>query len=239
MKLNPSISVFFPCYNDSHSIGQLVTDAFATLKKTTNKFEVIVIDDGSTDNSRNILKNLLKEHRQLKVIYHRKNKGYGGALQTGFRTAKYEWIFYTDGDGQYDAKKLPLLVHLASDNVDFVNGIKISRKDPTYRVIAGNLYSFFIRWFFWTPIYDIDCDFRLIRKEILKKLTLKSTSGSICVELVKKAQRVGARFQEVGVPHFERRWGDSQFFQPRRIFHTFCELLILWINLMILKKDYH
>lgn len=237
MRLNPSISVFFPCYNDSHSIGQLVTDAFATLKKITNRFEVIVIDDGSTDNSGNVLKNLSKEYKQLKVIYHRRNKGYGGSLQTGFRTAKYEWIFYTDGDGQYDVKKLPLLTQLALDSVDFINGIKISRKDPTYRIIAGSLYSFFIRWFFWTPIHDIDCDFRLIKKKILKNITLQSTSGSICVELVKKAQRAGARFQEVGVPHFERRWGDSQFFQPRRIFHTFFELFILWVNLMIFKRN--
>lgn len=239
MRLNLSISVFFPCYNDSHSIAQLVIDSFSTLKKITNKFEVIVIDDGSTDNSRNVLNNLLKEYRQLKVIYHKKNKGYGGALQTGFHIAKYEWIFYTDGDGQYDVKKLPLLIRLASNNVDFVNGIKISRKDPTYRIIAGSIYSFFIRWFFWTPIHDIDCDFRLIRKKILKKIILQSASGSICVELVKKAQRAGAKFQEVGVPHFERQWGDSQFFQPRRIFHTFCELFILWVYLMILKKDYH
>lgn len=238
MRLNPSISVFFPCYNDSHSIGQLVTDAFTTLKKITNKFEVIVVDDGSTDNSRNVLKNLLKEYKQLKVIYHRKNKGYGEALQTGFRTAKYEWIFYTDGDGQYDVKKLPLLVKLTSDNVDFINGIKIARRDPTYRLIAGNVYSFLIRWLFWTPVHDIDCDFRLIRKRIIEKITLKSTSGSICVELVKKAQRAGAKFQEVGVPHFERRWGNSQFFRPRRILQTFCELFILWINLIILRKDY-
>lgn len=237
MRLNPSISVFFPCYNDSHSIAQLVVDAFATLKKITTQFEVIVIDDGSTDNSANVLKNLVKKYRQLKVIYHRKNKGYGGALQTGFRTARYEWIFYTDGDGQYDVKNLPLLFQLASDNVDFINGIKISRTDPTYRVISGNIYSFFVRWFFWTPIHDIDCDFRLIRKKIIKKLTLKSTSGSICIELVKKAQRAGARFQEAGVSHFERRWGNSQFFQPKRILHTFGELFILWINLMLFKRN--
>lgn len=237
MRLNPGISVFFPCYNDSHSIGRLVTDAFATLKKITTKFEVIVVDDGSTDNSRKVLEKLSIEYKKLKVIYHAKNKGYGGALQSGFRNAVYEWIFYTDGDGQYDVKKLPLLVQLTSANVDFINGIKISRKDPTYRVIAGSIYSFFVRWLFWTPIHDIDCDFRFIRKKILKKLILKSTSGSICVELVKKAQRAGARFQEVGVPHFERRWGNSQFFQPRRIFQTFCELFILWINLMVLKRN--
>ena len=237
MRLDPNISVFFPCYNDSNSIGQLVIDSFSTLKKITTKFEVIVIDDCSTDNSRKILEKLETEYKKLKIIHHATNKGYGGALQSGFRNAMYEWIFYTDGDGQYDVKKLPLLVALTSDKVDFVNGIKIARKDPTYRLIAGNVYSFLIRWLFWTPIHDIDCDFRLIRKKIIDKITLKSTSGSICVELVKKAQRAGAKFQEVGVPHFERRWGNSQFFRPRRIFQTLCELFILWINLVVLKRN--
>lgn len=237
MQSKPSISIFFPCYNDSRSIKKLVIDAFATLKKIANKHEVIVIDDGSTDNSRKILEKLAVNYKEFKVILHGTNKGYGGVLQTGFHNATYEWIFYTDGDGQYDVKNLTLLAQLISDDVDFINGIKIARKDPTYRVIAGNIYSFLVRWFFWTPIHDIDCDFRLIRKKIIEKITLKSTSGSICAELIKKAQRAGARFQEVGIPHFERRFGHSQFFQPKRILHTFRELFILWISLMILKRN--
>lgn len=237
MQLKPSISVFFPCYNDSHSIKKLVIDAYTTLKKIANKYEVIVIDDGSTDNSKKILEKLAVNYKKLKTISHETNKGYGGALQTGFHNATYEWIFYTDGDGQYDVKNLTQLVQLVSGNVDFVNGIKIDRKDPTYRVVAGNIYSFLIRWLFWTPIHDIDCDFRLIRKKIIEKITLKSTSGSICVELIKKTQRAGARFQEVGIPHFERRFGHSQFFQPKRILHTFRDLFVLWISLMLLKRN--
>ena len=231
-----SITVFFPCYNDAKSIKKLVQDSFLILKKISRDFEVIVVDDGSTDQSRQILEKLSKKYSKLKVILHKKNLGYGGALKTGFKSATKELVFYTDGDGQYDVKELPILLSLLSDDVDFINGIKMSRHDPSYRIFAGNLYSFVARWLFFLITYDVDCDFRLIKRSILKKLDLKSNSGSICVELVKKSQRAGAKFRQVSVHHLERRWGQSQFFRLDRILTTFSELGSLWIELMILDK---
>ena len=145
-------------------------------------------------------------------------------------------VFYTDGDGQYDVKELPILCHLLTDDVDFINGIKMSRRDPTYRIFFGNLYSLVARWLFWLPIYDVDCDFRLIRTSVVKKLNLTSTSGSVCVELVKKAQRHKASFRQVSIHHYERRYGRSQFFQPKRLASTFKELIFLWFNLMVVDK---
>lgn len=232
----PSISVFFPCYNDSQSIKSLVVDAFSVLKKLTDTYEVIVIDDGSDDSSRQILKNLTKKYSRLNLIFHNKNQGYGGALRSGFGAAKYDLIFYTDGDGQYDVKELPILVSLMSKDINFINGIKLTRQDPTYRVVIGNLYSFLVRWLFWLPIVDVDCDFRLIRKDLITKLDLKSNSGSICVELVKGAQRSGGKFRQVSIHHFERRFGNSQFFRPDRILFTLFELSRLWIKLMVIDK---
>lgn len=230
------VSIFFPCYNDSKSIKKLVENTLNTIKKFTNKYEIIVIDDYSTDSSREVLKNLAKKYRRLKLVFHEKNLGYGGALRSGFKKAKYELVFYTDGDGQYDVKELPLLLSLMSKDVDFINGIKMTRVDPTYRIVIGNLYSFFTRWLFWTPIYDIDCDFRLIRKSLLKDLNLKCNSGAICIELVKKAQMAGAHFRQVSVHHLKRRFGISQFFRVDRIVHTVGEILILWVELMIIKR---
>jgi len=231
-----SISVFFPCYNDAKSIRKLVEDSFLILKKITFNHEVIVIDDYSTDGSRKVLKNLSKKYKNLKLVFHERNLGYGGALRSGFKTASKELVFYTDGDGQYDVKELPILLSLLTKDIDIANGIKMSRHDPTYRIFVGNLYSFIARWIFFLPIYDVDCDFRLIRRSVLTKLDLKSNSGSICVEIVKKSQRAGAKFRQVSVHHKERKWGQSQFFRVDRILNTFFELGKLWIKLMVIDK---
>lgn len=236
IRKSTGISIFFPCFNDRSTIGKIVKDAIFTIKKFTKKYEIIVVDDGSTDGSQKFLQKLSKGVRNLRVIFHKRNLGYGGALRTGFRTAKYELIFYTDGDGQYDVKDLPLLLSIITKDIDFINGIKMSRNDPIYRIVIGNIYSFFTRWLFWIPIFDIDCDFRLIRKSIIEKLDLKSNSGAICIELVKKAQRAGAKFRQISIPHLERSFGTSQFFRADRIAKTLSEVLILWLDLMLVFK---
>lgn len=228
------LSVFFPCYNDSHTIGNLVEDAIIILKKLTNNYEVIVVDDGSTDTSRSILKELLKKYAQLKVVFHEKNIGYGRTIQSGFKKAQGKYIFYTDGDGQYDVKELPRLVNMLKENITFVNGIKINRSDPFYRIIIGKVYNYIVRLLFSLPVNDINCDFRLIKSNLLKSKRFKSSSGTIGVELVKIAQKNGAVFAQVPVSHYPRRFGKSQFFRPKQIFKTIYELTFLWIQLMII-----
>lgn len=231
-----SISIFFPCYNDTNSITKLVAKSYKILPSLTNNYEVIVIDDYSKDSSRKKLLELKKKYPKLLLIFHEKNLGYGGALKSGFKKASKKLIFYTDGDGQYDVNELKILFSLMSEDVDFVNGIKMTRKDPTYRIFVGNLYSFIARWLFFLPTYDVDCDFRLIRKSIIDKIELNSNSGSICVELVKKSERAGARFRQVSIHHFERKWGKSQFFKAKKLIQTFREIFTLWFQLMIFDK---
>lgn len=232
----PNISAFFPCYNDEKTIVGLIEKAINNLKKIASDWEVIVIDDGSHDNSREVLARASKKYKGLKLVFHAKNHGYGGALKSGFKTAKKDLVFYTDGDGQYDVDELPLLVSLMTKDVNFINGIKMERQDARYRIFFGNLHKFFNRWLFWLPVYDVDCDFRLIRRNLVERLNLKSNSGSICVELVKKAQRAGAKFREVSVHHYERKYGDSQFFRPSKIISTYFDIAKLWLDLMILGK---
>lgn len=232
----PSISVFFPCYNDAETIGPLVLDAEAALRPMTDDYEIIVVNDGSSDRSADVLRELQTRVSRLQVVTHPKNRGYGGALRSGFAAASKDLVFYTDGDGQYDVKEMPLLVMLLSDDVDFVNGVKMTRQDPGYRIFVGNVHKFFTRWLFWLPITDVDCDFRLVRKKILDRIQLTSNSGSICPELVKKSERAGATFREVSVHHYARRSGGSQFFRPGRILRTYADLVGLWLKLMVVPR---
>lgn len=232
----PGISVFFPAYNDAHSIGKLVEDALEILPDLTDDYEVIVVNDGSQDETANVLSALRAKHKNLRVVEHETNKGYGAALQSGFGAAGKDLVFYTDGDGQYDVRELPKLFALLDEQIGVVNGYKMERADKINRKIVGGFYSRLAYFLFSLPIRDVDCDFRLIRREFLCKITLSTTSGGICVELVYKLKKAGARFEEVGVNHYERAFGKSQFFTVRRVAKTLLDFFSLWFKFIVLRK---
>lgn len=236
LKNSLSISAFFPCFNDAGSIGILVEDVYKILSNVSKDFEIIVIDDKSQDESRKVLRRLKKKIPNLRLIFHHQNMGYGGALKSGFRHAAKEFVFYTDGDGQYDAKELKLLIEKLDGKIDIVQGYKTKRNDPWYRNIIGKTYHYGSKFLFNLKIKDVDCDFRLIRKKALESINLEYNSGVICVELVKKLQNKGYKFKEVGVSHYPRLYGHSQFFNYKRILKTIYELSKLWFEIMIFKK---
>lgn len=233
----PGISVFFPAYNDAKSIGKLVADALEILPSLADDYEIIVVNDGSTDETGEVLRQLEARHKALRVVRHETNKGYGGALQSGFRAARLDLIFYTDGDGQYDVGELKKLYALLDEKTDVVNGYKLERGDKINRKVVGGFYNRLAHLMFSLPIRDIDCDFRLIRKAFSDKIALSSTSGSICVELVYKLNRAGARFRETGVSHYERPYGKSQFFTVRRVTKTLYDFFSLWLRLVVARKN--
>ncbi len=234
--MSESISVFFPAYNDARSIGKLVADAQKILEKLTNDFEIIVVNDGSADETAEVLRELQKKHEKLRVVKHETNRGYGAALQSGFRAARKDLIFYTDGDGQYDVGELALLFEKLDAKTDVVNGYKIRRADGKRRKYVGESYNKMAHFFFDLPIRDVDCDFRLIRKSALENINLTSVSGGICVELVYKLTRKGCNFTEIAVNHYTRPYGKSQFFTFARIAKTLADFFSLWLKLVILKK---
>ena len=226
----------FPCYNDADTIGGLVDDVYAALEPLTEHLEVIVVNDGSRDGSRDVLDALAAERPWLRPIHHEVNRGYGGALITGFTAARHDWIFYTDGDAQYDASEAALLVPLATEAVDIVQGYKIGRGDSWYRKVIGRCYHHTVKLLFRLPARDTDCDFRLFRRQLIVDRPLTSTSGVICVEMMRSFTERGARFVETPVHHYHRPSGRSQFFRLPAVARSARQLLQLWWR-MIVRRD--
>jgi len=230
------LSVFFPAYNDSGTIASMVIRTVKTAAELTPDFEVIVVDDGSGDGTADIADELARTYPQVRAVHHPINRDYGAALQTGFRAATKELIFYTDGDAQYDPTELSALWQKMTANVDLVNGYKISRADPLHRIVIGRIYHYIVSVLFGLRLRDVDCDFRLMRRTIFDRINLEKTSGIICVEMMKKIQDGGFRIEEVPVHHFHRAFGKSQFFNFRRLFRTGRDLLILWMALVVRRE---
>ncbi len=230
---NSSITVFLPAFNDEQSIAALVTSALETLATLTADFEVLVINDGSSDSTGEVLEKLAGQFPNVNVIHHERNQGYGAALRSGFRHASKELVFYTDGDGQYDVRELAVLYPLLTPAVSVVNGYKIKRSDKRSRIVIGALYNWLARVLFKLPIRDVDCDFRLMRRQAVQELDLVSSSGVICVELVRKLAVAGCLFVETPVHHYARKHGRSQFFTFRRVGKTAFDFSLLWLRLMV------
>jgi glycosyltransferase involved in cell wall biosynthesis len=231
-----SVSAFFPCYNDEATIARMVELAGKTLDQCGIDGEIIVINDGSTDGSAEVLASLSEVEPRLRVVTHASNRGYGGALLSGFAAATRDWVFYTDGDAQFDPTELANLVEAASDDVDVVQGYKLRRADNMARRVIGRIYHRFVSFAFRLEIRDTDCDFRLIRRSMLERITLVHSTGVICVELVRKLQDSGARFVEVPVHHYAREHGQSQFFRFTRVASTLTDLVGLWFREVLLHR---
>jgi glycosyltransferase involved in cell wall biosynthesis len=227
-----SISAFFPAYNDAGTIASMVVVSDLTLRAIADDYEIIVVNDGSPDHCGEILADLAERYPRLRVVTHPRNRGYGGALRSGFASATKDLIFYTDGDAQYDPRELALLVGALTPEVDLVNGYKIERHDPVNRIIIGRLYHKVVRTAFRLRVRDVDCDFRLMRRRIFDQVALQEDSGVICVELMTKVHQIGCRIAEVPVHHFHRAYGKSQFFNFPRVARVGRDLLRLWTQLI-------
>jgi glycosyltransferase involved in cell wall biosynthesis len=232
----PGLSVFFPAYNDSGTIASLVITALRTARRLTPDFEIIIVNDGSADATPEIAEELARTYSEVRVVHHPKNRGYGGALRTGFASATRELVFYTDGDAQYDPAEMELLWQQFHDDVDLVNGYKISRSDPLHRVVIGRIYHHTVKTLFGLKVRDVDCDFRLMRRSIFDQVALEKNSGVICLEMMKKIQDAGFRVAEVPVHHYHRAFGKSQFFNFRRLAKTAVDVAKLWYVLVVRRE---
>ncbi len=235
-KPTSGLTIFFPAYNDSGTIASLVIAAHRTAQTLTPDFEILIINDGSADNTAAIADELARTYPEVRVIHHVKNRGYGGALRSGFSNATKDFIFYTDGDGQYDPAEMAALWPSLTEDVDLVNGYKISRSDPWHRIVIGRVYHHTVKVLFGLRVRDVDCDFRLMRRSIFERVHLQHNSGVICLEMMKKVHDADFRIAEVPVHHFHRAFGRSQFFNFRRLARTGVDVARLWLDLVVLRR---
>ena len=231
-----SVSIFYPCYNDWGTMGSMVMLTVQTAEKLELDYDITLVDDGSDAHTLALLDEIEATYPQVHTVRHEKNRGYGGALRSGFKAASREWIFYTDGDAQYDVRELENLMAHATDDVDVVQGYKITRHDPLHRIVIGRVYHYLVKCLFALKLRDVDCDFRLIRRSVFDTVQLESDSGVICCEMMTKIQRAGFRVVETPVHHYQRAHGKSQFFNFPRIARVARQLSALWFRMIVLKK---
>lgn len=212
MKLK-SLTIFFPFYNDEGTVLDQIRSAYSLGNILTNDLEVIAIHGGnSKDKTYEKIIEAKEKFPDLIIIDKRDNNEGYAVIKYGFQSASKEWVFYTDGDAQYNLDELDLLVkNQFETSADVINGYKTSRGDGLVRHILGDLYAKISTFIFELPIRDTDCDFRLIKKEFLDKFELVSTDSSILGELIKKLELSGAKFSEVPVSHFNRKYGYSNY----------------------------
>jgi len=233
---NHSVSIFYPCYNDWGTMGSMVLLTIQTAERLRLDYDLTIVDDGSKDHTQALLDQIGQTFKNVKIIRHDKNRGYGGALRTGFTSAQKEWIFYTDGDAQYDVRELEILLDKAGPDVDVVQGYKIQRHDPLHRIVIGRIYHWLVKLAFGLKLRDVDCDFRLMRRSLFDQVVLTSDSGVICAEMMTKIQRATSRIVEVPVHHYQRAHGKSQFFNFPRVARVAWNLAGLWIREVLLRK---
>ena len=231
------ISACFPAFNDGGTIAGVVRAALEIFPQLTDSYEVIVVNDGSSDHTADVLAEIEVTHPEVRVIEHAHNLGYGAALRTGFRAAAKEWVFYTDGDAQYDPGEMLTLAGALTPEIDIVNGYKIVRHDPGYRILIGAIFRRLARILYGIRLRDVNCDFRLIRRSLFERISLESDSGAICVEMIRKFQDAGALFAEVPVRHYPRIYGRSQIFSVSRMMRIVWQLGIVWWQLIV-KRDH-
>ncbi|MDE2901642.1 MAG: glycosyltransferase family 2 protein [Chloroflexota bacterium] len=226
-----SISVFFPCHNEEENVAQVIGDAVEHLPTVADDFEIIIVDDGSTDDTAARAGAIAERDSRVRVVSHPTNFGYGRALRTGFESAEGDLIFCADGDGQFSLADLPAVVH-ALDDHGFVLGYRINRADPFYRRLNAWLWGLSVRVLLGFRVRDLDCGFKLYRREAVPVEDFISGRGAaISAELIARALRGGHSFTQVGVTHYPRRAGVQSGNSPKVILNSFLDIVQLWRGL--------
>jgi glycosyltransferase involved in cell wall biosynthesis len=222
-----SVAFVLPAYNEERNIARALESSLSVGRRFCSAFEIIVVDDGSTDASADIVGDVALCNPEIRLVRHATNRGYGEALHTGFQAAHLDFVFFTDADNQFDMNELPLLLALA-DNSDVVAGYRKIRQDPPIRLLNAWAWNRMVRLLFYVPVRDIDCAFKLFRRSALESLRIESRGAMINTEIMVKLARAGYRIVEVGVSHGPRMEGKAQGAKLRVIGRAFREVFHMY-----------
>lgn len=227
MTTQKSLTVFFPAHNEVDNIGALVRATDETLSNLVAEYEIIVVNDGSTDGTRELLDSLVRKVPRLRPVHHEKNKGYGGAVRTGFESATKELVFFSDGDGQFDIREIDKFL-AEIDQYDAILGYRIDRKDPFHRKVFAKCWGMLIRILFGFRVRDLDCAFKMFHRSLLEGMKLEAEGAMVTVNLLANLQKKKFRYKEIGVHHYPRTAGVQSGGSPKVILRAFRELFKLY-----------
>lgn len=220
----PGLSFFFPAHNEEANVLKVIADALQTLPGVADDYEIICVDDGSSDNTAEIVRMAARANTKIRLVSHESNQGYGAALQSGFQAARHPWIFFTDGDGQFSLDELREFAALATSWDTGVIGYRIRRQDPWYRKLNAACYKALVRVLLGVKARDIDCAYKLLPTHHVKSLKLTSSGALISAELLMRLQGSGLVFTERGVRHYPRQAGVQSGASPVVVLRMFAEL---------------
>jgi glycosyltransferase involved in cell wall biosynthesis len=234
----PALSYFFPAHNEAPNIEALVLEALEALPAMADTFEIIAVDDGSKDGTAAIADRLAAEHAAVRVVHHAVNRGYGGALRSGFAASRYPLVGFTDGDRQFRIADLGHLVSRISeaDQPDVVVGFRAKRADPFVRLAYARFYRFALRVWFGLKVKDPDCACKLFHREALAGIRLESEGGFLSGELLIKLRQRGRTIAEVGVPHYPRVAGQQSGANPKVVYRAIRDFWRLRLRLWFWRK---
>lgn len=221
------LSLVLPAHNEIENIHEVTRRALDVMPELAESFEIIVVDDGSTDGTGEVLDQIADAHPEVQPVHHSKNRGYGAALTSGFAAATGDHIMFMDSDLQFDIADLSHLAPFVSQ-YDIVAGYRINRQDAGYRILYANMFKLAVRLLFGVRLRDIDCAFKVFRADLLKSMRLESPGALINTEILAKAAKAHASHIEVGVHHYPRQRGDSSGGSPRVVFRAMKETILLW-----------
>lgn len=222
-----SVSVFFPCYNEEANVERVTMAALKACRRLFDDYEVIIVNDGSKDGTAEIANRLASEHpEEVRAVHNNPNKGYGGALQRGYREAKKEFVFYTDGDGQFDFEEMEHLLPLL-DQYDIVSAYRMNRQDPAIRKLNAFCWGTLVNLLFRFNIRDVDCAFKIFPRKLFDEIEMKSMGALIDTEVLARAKRAGYTIGQIGVHHYPRTAGQQTGANLKVILRAFKELFKL------------